>query len=132
MGFRAIFKHAPGGYPTAPAPSTFHGPRRPAVPAHPRPRTPVTTANRRLRTLAGCCALSLLAVLPACGGGDGITPPPPPPPAPLTITVSGRLERGSAVTLAVTKAGVAVTPTLTFSPADGAQVLADGSVKLLR
>jgi Tol biopolymer transport system component len=92
----------------------------------------VTTANRRLRTLAGCCALSLLAVLPACGGGDGITPPPPPPPVGLTIAATGRLERSSTVTLAVTKAGVAVTPTLTFQPADGAQVLADGSVKLLR
>ena len=68
----------------------------------------MTTANRRLRTLAGCCALSLAAVLPACGGGDGITPPPPPPPTPLSIAVTGRLERSSTVTLAVTKAGVAV------------------------
>ena len=95
----------------------------------------MTTAIRRLRTLAGCCALSLVAVLPACGGGDGITPPPPPPPppTPLSITATGRLERGSTVTLAVTKAGVAVAPTvLTFQPTDGAAVTADGSVKLLR
>jgi Tol biopolymer transport system component len=35
------------------------------------------------------------------------------------------------VTVAVTRAGVAVTPTLTFTPADGAQVQPDGSVKLL-
>jgi hypothetical protein len=94
----------------------------------------VTIAIRRLRALAGCCALSLVAVLPACGGGDGITPPPPPPPppAPLSIAATGRLERSSIVTLAVTRAGVAVTPTLTFQPTDGAVVNADGSVKLLR
>src|SRR5215213_8551231 len=105
------------------------------IAAHPRTRAPsrvpMKIDARRLRTLAGCCALSLAAVLPACGGGDGITPPPPPPPA-LSIAASGRLERGSTVTLAVTRAGVAVTPTLAFQPADGAQVQADGSVKLLR
>lgn len=95
----------------------------------------MTTANRRLRTLAGCCALSLVALLPACGGGDGITPPPPPPPppTPLSIAATGRLERSSIITLAVTKAGVAVTPTaFTFQPTDGAVVTAEGAVKLLR
>jgi TolB protein len=70
-----------------------------------------------------------VTLLPACGGGDGITPPPPP--AGLTIASTGRLERGSTVTLAVTRSGVAVTPALSFQPADAAQVNADGSVKLL-
>ena len=88
------------------------------------------TRERRLRTLAGCVALSIAAVLPACGG-DGPTPPPPPP-LPLSVAATGRLERGSTVTVAVTRAGVAVTPTLSFAPTDGAQVLPDGSVKLLR
>jgi TolB protein len=87
-------------------------------------------ANRRIRALAGCLALSAAAVLPACGGG--ITPPPPPP-VKLVVTATGRLERGSAVTFAVTNAGAAVaSPQLSFQPADAAQVLGDGSVKLLR
>ncbi|MFL5382852.1 MAG: hypothetical protein ACJ8GN_10095 [Longimicrobiaceae bacterium] len=88
---------------------------------------------RRLRALAGLFALSLTAVLPACGG-DGPTPPPPPPP-PLSVSATGRMERGSVVTVAVTNTGVAVAPaqvTLTFTPADGAQALGDGTIKLLR
>jgi TolB protein len=87
----------------------------------------VPTPN--LRTLAGCLALSLAAVLPACGG-DG--PTPPPPPTPLTVTASGRLERGSIVTVSVTGAPAGVVSALSFQPADGAQVLPDGTVKLLR
>ncbi|HEV7590071.1 MAG TPA: hypothetical protein VGO40_18280 [Longimicrobium sp.] len=86
--------------------------------------------HRRLRTLAGCFALSLVAVLPACSGGDG--PVVPPPPVGLSVAATGRLERGSTVTLAVTRGGAAVTPTLSFLPADAAQLLPDGSVKLLR
>jgi Tol biopolymer transport system component len=97
----------------------------------PRPHAPsaAVTSNRlRLPTLARWCALALAAVLPACNGGDGpvITPPG------LSITASGRLERGSTITFSVTRSGSAVTPTLTFVPADGAQLLADGSVRLLR
>jgi len=87
----------------------------------------------RLRALAGWLALFLVAVLPACGG-DGPTPPPPPPPT-LGVSATGRLERGSVVTVAVANAGVAVAPaqvTLTFSPADGAQALGDGTIRLLR
>jgi Tol biopolymer transport system component len=90
----------------------------------------VTTPNRHLRTLAGCFALSLAAVLPGCGGGDG--PTEPPPPLPLSVAATGRLERGSTVTVAVTRGGAAVTPTLSFQPADAAQLQGDGSVKLLK
>jgi len=89
----------------------------------------VNTAHRRIRTLAGCFALSFAAVLPACGG-DGPTPPAPPPP--LSVTATGRLERSSIVTVAVTRAGTTVKPPLSFTPADAAQVLPDGSVKLLK
>jgi hypothetical protein len=88
---------------------------------------------RPLRALAGLLALSAAAVLPGCGS-DGPTPPPPPPPATLTVSATGRMERGSVVAVAVTNAGVAVAPgqvTLTFSPADGAQALGDGTIKLL-
>jgi len=92
----------------------------------------VITANRRLRTLAGCFALSLAGILPACGGDGPTHPPPPPPPLPLSVAATGRLERGSTVTLEVTRSGTVVTPTLTFQPADAAQLNADGSVKLLR
>lgn len=90
---------------------------------------------RSFRNAAGLLALALTAVLPACGG-DGPTPPPPPPPATLTVSATGRMERGSVLTVAVTNAGgVAIAPgqvTLTFSPADGAQALGDGTIKLLR
>jgi Tol biopolymer transport system component len=83
----------------------------------------------RFRALAGCLALA--AALAACDGGSP-TQPPPPPPTPLTVTATGRLERGFAVTVTVTNVGAPVTPTFTFQPADGAQVEADGSVRLLR
>jgi TolB protein len=88
-------------------------------------------ANRRIRTLARFLALAAAAVLPACGGGDGPVIVEPTPK--LALAATGRLERGSTVTVAVTNAGVAVaSPQLTFQPADAAQVLGDGSVKLLR
>jgi Tol biopolymer transport system component len=88
----------------------------------------VPTPN--LRTLAGCLALSLAAVLPACGG-DGPPTQQPPPPA-LTVTASGRLERSAIVTVSVTGGAAGVMPVLSFQPADGAQLLPDGTVKLLR
>jgi hypothetical protein len=84
----------------------------------------------RLRSLAA--TLLALGALAACG--DGPTTPPPVPPAGLTLAVTGRLERGSTITLSATRSGQTVAPgqvTWTVTPAASAQVLADGQIKLL-
>jgi TolB protein len=81
------------------------------------------------RALAACAALVLLA---ACsGGGDGPTDLG----TTLTITATGRLERGSTVTLAVTANGQPVAAgeyTLSVQPSDAAQLLGDNQVRLLK
>lgn len=79
-----------------------------------------------LRPLTRCLALAALA---ACGG-DGPTQPPPS----LAVSTTGRLERGSTVTVAVSNAGTALPPgqvALSFSPAGAVQNLGDGAVRLL-
>jgi TolB protein len=76
-----------------------------------------------------------LSMLTACG--DSPTPPDPPPPPPkgvLTFTASGRLERGSVITLsaAVDEQPVPASEvTFTVLPAEGVQVLAPGQIRLL-
>lgn len=80
------------------------------------------------RALAASAALVVLA---ACGGGDGPTDLG----TTLTITATGRLERGSTVSLAVTANGAPVAAgeyTLTVQPSDAAQLLADNQVRLLK
>jgi Tol biopolymer transport system component len=57
------------------------------------------------------------------------------PPPPLDISVSGRLERSSTISVAITQNGSVVSPsayTMTLVPADGGQVNGDGTVKLLK
>lgn len=74
------------------------------------------------------------ALLAGCGDGGGGGPPTPPP-APLALTSAGRLERGDQVTVSVTADGQPVAPgqvTLTVTPADAAQVVNGGTLRLLR
>jgi hypothetical protein len=81
--------------------------------------------------LASVLAATLLA---GCGEGGGPKLPPNPPGA-LALTSAGRLERGGAVTVAVTADGQAVAPgqvSLTVTPADAAQVVDGGTLRLLR
>lgn len=87
-----------------------------------------TALRRAGRALAASAALVVLA---ACGGGDGPTDLG----TTLTITATGRMERGSTVTLAVTANGQPVAAgeyTLSVQPSDAAQLLADNQVKLLK
>jgi TolB protein len=73
-------------------------------------------------------AFSLL--LAACDGGGGTDIG-----NPLTLTVEGRLERGSVVTVAASGGGAVIDPAtvqLSVSPADGAELLGNGQVRLLR
>jgi Tol biopolymer transport system component len=56
-------------------------------------------------------------------------------PPPLALEVTGRIERGAVVRVAVTQGGVALAPgaaTLAFTPADAGQALGGDSVRLLR
>jgi dipeptidyl aminopeptidase/acylaminoacyl peptidase len=72
------------------------------------------------------------ALLAGCGDGGG---DPKLPPTALALTSAGRLERGGAVTVAVTADGQAVAPgqvSLTVIPADAAQVVDGGTLRLLR
>jgi hypothetical protein len=90
---------------------------------------PTSPARLGGRVLAAWAALLVLA---ACGG-DG--PNLPPPPSALSVTTAGRLERGSTLTVTVTADGAAVDPagyTLSVAPADGAQLLGGGQVRLTR
>ena len=53
----------------------------------------------------------------------------------LVVNVSGRLERSEALTASVVQDGVTLAPaavSLTLNPADGGQVNADGTIKLLK
>jgi TolB protein len=53
----------------------------------------------------------------------------------LVVTATGRMERGYTVSVAVTADGVALAPAnyaLSAQPADAAQVMGDGTVRLLR
>lgn len=80
------------------------------------------------RALSALAAAALL--LAACDGGG-----PTDIAQPLTVTASGRLERGSTLTLTVTAAGQPLAPgdyTLTVRPADAAQVVDNATVRLLR
>jgi TolB protein len=81
-------------------------------------------------------ATVLAAVLLAgCGEGGGGPKLPPGPAGPLALTSAGRLERGGSVTVAVTADGQAVAPgqvSLTVTPADAAQVVDGGTLRLLR
>ncbi|HSU12780.1 hypothetical protein [Longimicrobium sp.] len=88
-----------------------------------------TLRFRPTRALAALATASLL--LAACDGGGGPTDIA----SPLAVTTSGRLERGSTITLSVTSAGQPLAPgdyTLTVRPADAAQVVDNATVKLLR
>lgn len=81
------------------------------------------------RALAALAAASLL--LAACDGGGGPTDIA----SPLTVTTTGRMERGSTITLSVTSSGQALAPadySLSVRPADAAQVIDNATVKLLR
>lgn len=72
------------------------------------------------------------AVLAACGDGGG--PPVTPEPRELTLATSGRLERSGTVTVTASDAGVALAPTqvvLTVTPAEAAQVVDGGTLRLL-
>lgn len=86
----------------------------------------------RTRSAArGLAAFAALVVLAACGGGDGPTDLG----TVLTITATGRLERGSTVSLAVTANGQPVAAgeyTLTVTPSDAAALLPDNQVRLLK
>jgi Tol biopolymer transport system component len=84
--------------------------------------------STRIRIPGALLALTLL--LAACDGGGGTDAG-----NPLTLTVEGRLERGSVVTVAASANGAAIDPStvqLAFTPADGAQALGGGQVRLLR
>ncbi|MBW3572508.1 MAG: hypothetical protein KY467_15510, partial [Gemmatimonadetes bacterium] len=82
------------------------------------------------RRLAATIAVA--ALLAACGEkGGGVTPVP----TDLQVTSAGRLERGELVTIAVTADGQPLAPgavSLTVSPADAAQVVNGGTLRLLR
>ncbi|HEY0152320.1 MAG TPA: hypothetical protein VGB92_10000 [Longimicrobium sp.] len=76
-----------------------------------------------------------LTVSAAAGASQGsrtieVTAPPP-----LALEVTGRIERGAVVRVAVTQGGVALgvgAATLAFTPADAGQALGADSVRLLR
>jgi hypothetical protein len=93
-------------------------------------RTAVPFSNFRVpRSLA--VPVLAAALLAGCREGGGPTPPP----HPLALTSAGRLERGDVVTVSVTADGQPVAPaqvTLTVSPADAAQVVDGGTLRLLR
>ena len=83
----------------------------------------------RTRSLRALAALAC-AALPACSGDGGPNPVPP-----LSVTATGRMERGSILTVAATADGLAVPAAslaLTSQPADAVQALGDGTVKLLK
>lgn len=71
------------------------------------------------------------ALLAGCGEGGG----PKLPPSDLALTSAGRLERGGTVTVAVKADGQAVAPgqvSLAVTPADAAEVVDGGTLRLLR
>lgn len=91
---------------------------------------PRSACRRPPLPLALCAAALLLA---ACGGGDGggVTQPTPK----LNVAVTGRMERGSTVSVAVTLNGAPVNAadyTLSVRPADAIQVVDNATVKLLK
>lgn len=53
-------------------------------------------------------------------------------PPPLALEVTGRIERGAVVRVAVTQGGVPLAAALAFTPADAGQALGGDSVRLLR
>ncbi|HEX6367424.1 MAG TPA: hypothetical protein VF006_00745 [Longimicrobium sp.] len=82
----------------------------------------------------GLLATVLAATLLAGCGGDGGGDPLPQPTA-LTVTSTGRLERGDVVTIDVAADGQPVAPgqvSLTVTPADAAEVVGAGTLRLLR
>ena len=87
-------------------------------------------ANHSFRPLL--LATLAAALLAACGEGGG--PPVIPQPKTLSLTSAGRLERSETITIAATADGQSVTPgqvTLTVTPANAAQVVDGGTLKLL-
>jgi Tol biopolymer transport system component len=79
---------------------------------------------------SGALAALSLCFLAGCEGGGGTDVG-----NPITVNVDGRLERGSVVTVTATASGAVIAPgtvQLTVSPADGAEVLGGGQVRLLR
>lgn len=91
---------------------------------------PRSRSRRPSLPLSLCAAALLLA---ACGGGDGGGPTQPTPT--LDVAVTGRVERGSTVTVAVTLNGAPVNAsdyTLSVQPSDAIQVVDNATVKLLK
>lgn len=71
------------------------------------------------------------ALLAGCGEGGGGGPKLPP--SALTVTSTGRLERGDVITVAVTADGQPVAPgevSLTVTPAEAAEVVNGGTLRL--
>jgi hypothetical protein len=88
----------------------------------------VPSSNFRFRRSLGA-TLVAAALLAGCEGS------PTPPPSALALSSAGRLERGLVVTVSVAADGQAVAPgevTLTVTPADAAQVVDGGTLRLLR
>jgi TolB protein len=88
-----------------------------------------------LRYARSAALVPLAALAAACGGGS--TPPvdPDPQPVALTLTSTGRLERGGTVSISATAGGEAVNPaqiTLTVTPSEAAEVVQPGVLRLLR
>jgi hypothetical protein len=99
-----------------------------AAAAFPLSRKPAVSTSPRIRTVGAFLALSL--VLAACDGGG-----PSDIGKPLTLGVSGRLERGSVVTVTATADGAAIPADqvqLSFSPADAVEAQGEGRFRLLR
>ncbi|HEU4561611.1 MAG TPA: hypothetical protein VFS20_27545 [Longimicrobium sp.] len=97
-------------------------------PVYPHISPNIAQARFGGRVLAACAALLVLA---ACGGGDG--PVTPPPPNPLVVTATGRMERGSTITVTVTADGQPASGyALSAQPADAIEVVSPGLVKLVR
>jgi len=98
---------------------------------HPLPSPAVNASLFRTRSaFRALAAVAALAVLPACGGGDGPTQT-----HTLSVTATGKLERGYTVTVAVSDAGAPLAEgayTLTVQPADAGVVLGGGQVKLAK
>lgn len=89
---------------------------------------PTVSAFLRVRNAGALLALSL--ALAACDGGG-----PSDIGRPLTVEVSGRLERGAVVTVSATADGAAIPADqlqLSFSPADAAEPAGAGKYRLLR
>jgi Tol biopolymer transport system component len=89
-----------------------------------------TSKFRITRSLAAMAAAA--ALLAGCDGGGGTTPPPP---GALSLTSEGRLERSDVVTVTVKADGQTLAPgqvTLTVTPADAAQVVDGGTLRLLK